>query len=221
VLSADLVKKVSAALDRAEDLGPQVHVELEIRGAEQDSDAMTWPGATDVTVVNKWEQLLRRIERMETMSAVSVHGRCSAEALELLLVADHRAVTADTRIHLSTENHDVWPSMALHRLCHQLGLAKARRLVLFGGVLGGEQLHQWGVVDRITAGPASFDLREWGLSASAPSDLPMRRRLLQDAFDSSFDEAFGSHLAACDRTLKRTASRQAVAELRADEVDAA
>lgn len=220
-LSTELVKKLSAALDHAEDVGSNGRIEIEICGIDCLVDPTVWPGGTDVMIVNKWEQLLRRIERMQTVSAVSVRGHCTAEALELLLVADHRAVSHDTRIHLSAKNHDVWPSMAMHRLCHQIGYAKARRSMLFGGMLTGEELHDWGVADSITAGEPTFDLHEWRLAASDPGDLPMRRRLLQDALDSSFDEALGAHLAACDRTLKRTAAKQVAPDLQSDEGSAA
>ncbi|MFC3653234.1 enoyl-CoA-hydratase DpgB [Dyella humi] len=221
VLSTDLVQKLNAALDRAEDIGSNAPIEIEIRGMDHLVDSPAWPGATDVMVVSKWEQVLRRIERMQTLSAVSVHGHCTAEALELLLVADHRTVSHGTHIHLSTSDHDVWPSMALHRLCNQIGYARARRPMLFGGVLTGEQLREWGVVDSVTAGDAPFEVPEWRLSAIDPGDLSMRRRLLQDALDSSFDAALGAHLAACDRTLKRMAGEHATLDPQSGEASAA
>lgn len=220
-LSVDLLQKLNAALDRAEDVGSNAHLEIEICGMDCLADFTLWPGATDVLIVNKWEQMLRRIERMQTLSAVSAHGHCTAEALELLLVADHRAVSQETYIHLSARNHDVWPSMALHRLCHQIGYARARRSMLFGDMLTGGQLQHWGVVDSIAAGQAPFDVREWRLVANDPGDLPMRRRLLQDAVESSFDEALGAHLAACDRALKRRAGKHATPDMQSDETNVA
>jgi isomerase DpgB len=34
-------------------------------------------------------------------------------------------------------------------------------------------------------------------------DFAVRRRLIQDSADTSFDEALGAHLAACHRALQR------------------
>lgn len=208
-LSSDLILKITTALDHAEDAGPSAHVEIEIRGDDHFASPMMWPGKTDVTTINKWEQLLRRIERMQNLSAVSVHGHCTVEALEMLMVADYRCMASESAIHLSVKGHEVWPGMALYRLSNQIGYGKARRSILFGGVITGEQLHRWEVVDTLSAADAPFEAREWRVVAGDPGDLPMRRRLLLDAVDLSYDEAFGAHLAACDRTLKRSAERPA------------
>jgi isomerase DpgB len=216
-LSFDLILKIASALDHAEDAGPSAYVEIEIRGADHFVNPALWPGKTDVTTINKWEQLLRRIERMQTLSAVSIKGHCTAEALELLMVADYRCMVSESAVHLSTKGHDVWPGMMLYRLSNQIGYGKARRPILFGGMLTGEQLHQWGVVDTMTTTDAPFDVREWCIATTNPGDLPMRRRLLLDAVDLSYDEAFGAHLAACDRTLKRSEERAATSTHQTDE----
>lgn len=163
-----------------------------------------WPGRTSVHLVNKWEGALRELERLPVPVVAVVEGCCGGPALELLLTADHRVGSVDAALRLPEQHGQIWPSMALHRLTQQIGVAQARHLVLFGTEITAEQALRAGLLDeagedlRASVGHAVKLVRD-----VAGSELAVRRRLLLDANTMSFEDALGPHLAACDRMLRR------------------
>lgn len=175
-----------------------------VRSPAAESEAPAWPGETSVHLVNKWERALRELERLPVPVVAVVEGRCGGPALELLLIADHRIGSTDAALRLPEQHGQIWPSMALHRLTQQIGVARARRLVLFGTEITAEQAVRAGILDE-----AGEDLRESVTQAVKlvrdveGSELAVRRRLLLDANTMSFEDALGPHLAACDRMLRR------------------
>ena len=61
-LSSDLVDQVSDVCDRAESAEGSPIVVLQLTGA---GSVEPWPGAVDIALVSKWEQVLRRLERLD------------------------------------------------------------------------------------------------------------------------------------------------------------
>jgi isomerase DpgB len=94
--------------------------------------------------------------------------------------------------------------MSLYRLVHHIGSAKARQLVLWGREIAVERCVELGLIDQV-----SEDLHEAvratirDLALQPGSELAIRRRLLLEATSSPFEDALGTHLAACDRELRR------------------
>lgn len=94
--------------------------------------------------------------------------------------------------------------MAVHRLAHRVGVSLARRLTLCmsgTGVLESYMALDLGVVDEITD---ALDDRVAKALAASPSGVEARllRGLILDAPCTSFEDALGTHLAACDRALR-------------------
>jgi isomerase DpgB len=52
----------------------------------------------------------------------------------------------------------------------------------------------------------AFDHISHRLAYSPLDDFAVRRRLMQDSISTNFDDALGTHLAACDRALRRAAA---------------
>lgn len=211
-LTTSLIAELTELCDRAEDAGGTVPVVIGVGdGAGADTGApnasVPWPGTSKIYLVNKWEGALRRLERLGTAVIAVAEGHCTGSALEVLLACDYRIGTPGTTVAVYDESATPWPGMALHRLATQLGVTKARSLVLFGGTMTAEESRAAGVLDEITedvdAAVAAAKRAAGGLSGS---ELALRRRLLLDAPSVSFEDALGAHLAACDRTM-RQASR--------------
>jgi isomerase DpgB len=208
-LSSTLIAGIEALCEHAEDamdIGNEITVVVEL--ADASGGAGHWPGDdVSVAVVNKWERVLRRLERVPATVIATAHGPCSGPALELLLVADHRITTGDLRLNPPTYHGQPWPGMAVHRLANQLGVAKARRLVLFGTALDATNAARMGIVDEVVddAGelPEAVGYAATLLSGLSGAELAIRRRLLLDATTTSFEESLGAHLAACDRALRQ------------------
>jgi isomerase DpgB len=203
VLTPALLTTLDGFCDRVEDTRVAVAA-LHITPAANPEQARRWPGDIGIHLVTKWERALRRIERLRAATIAIADGPCAGAGLEVLLATDYRIVTPAFRLTLRPPSGLPWPGMIVHRLSNQLGVARARRLVLFGGDLTAAQAVELGLVDesgpdiaeRVAARAASFR----GL---AGAELAVRRRLLLDAPTTSFEDALGAHLAACDRTLRR------------------
>lgn len=207
-LTDELVAEVTEFCDRVEDRaesmadgdGTPVAV-IRLRGA---GPAGGWPGDVGVHQVSRWEKTLRRLERTRAAKLATVEGVCGGAGLELLLVTDYRVAAPGARFEISAAGGGVWAGMAVHRLVNQLGGARARQLVLFGAGLRAETARQIGLADEVADDPAGTASRcAERARRLAPAGLAVRRQLVLDAGVTSYDEALGAHLAACDQALRR------------------
>ena len=171
-------------------------------------DAVTvcreWPGDIGVQDVNRWERALRRLERLPAVTIAVAHGTCGGPTLDLWLTADFRIGSADLNLLLPVNDGLLWPGMALYRLVQNIGLAQARRLVLWSGELSGRAAADLGLLDELCADPEQA-ARTATVLAGRISDREheVRRQLLIEAATAEFDDALGVHLSACDRELRR------------------
>lgn len=162
-----------------------------------------WDDGLDVASVTRWERVLRRVEQAPVATVAVATGDCGGTALEALLVTDLRVAAPATRLLVTGPGGIPWPGMSGYRLVQQAGVAGVRRALLFGLPLDAAQALGLGLLHEVSAQPeAAIE----GLVPAARADLAMRRRLLLDATSTSFDEALGMHLAACDRTLRQVAA---------------
>ncbi len=209
-LSDELIAAVVDVCDRVESGASDPIVVLHVTGARDGATtqdrAIAWPGEVGIPTVNRWERTLRRLERLPAAILAVAQGACSGPALEVLLCADYRIGTPDLSLQLPTLDGQVWPGMALHRLTTQIGVARTRRLAMFGRTLGAAQAERAGLIDEVADNLVDAVAHATRLIGDlAGSELAIRRRLVLDASTTSFEESLGSHLAACDRGLRRAA----------------
>ena len=185
-VSPALVAALGALCDRAEDHAGHSVVTLHVTGAPGQLDA----GGLTVALVSKWERQLRRL---------------GGTALDALLTADYRIAARSARLVLPVQAGAAWPGMALYRLAQQAGVAAVRRAVLFGVPLTAADALAAHLVDEVAGDPAAALARAAATAgALAGPELAVRRQLLLSAPGTSFEDALGLHLAACDRTLRWT-----------------
>ncbi|MBM9509252.1 enoyl-CoA-hydratase DpgB [Actinacidiphila acididurans] len=200
-LTAETVAAVGDACARATASASPLLILRLTGGAATD---VPWPGQVDVYLVNKWEGALRRLERLDAYTVAVLDGRCSQGAFELLLATDHHLATHESTVSLSGRTDGVWPGALLHRLVHQVGLAKARRLALLPADLDAAALMDLDVLDNLVvdaeSGIAEVVARAGGVDGT---EVAVRRQLLLDAVTVGYEDALGTHLAACDRALRR------------------
>ncbi|MEU8527592.1 MULTISPECIES: enoyl-CoA-hydratase DpgB [Streptomyces] len=203
-LSAEIVAAVAAACDQAEDQGGRAKLIVQVSGTPEKPRAR---GLT-VSLVNKWEQVLRRMERLPAATIAVATGDCGGLALDAFLAADYRIATRSARLTVPVEDGATWPGMALFRLAkHGANAAVIRRAVLFGTPVEAADGLALNLVDEVVDDPAkavAVAVERSGVVAGA--ELAIRRQLLLDAPTTSFEEALGVHLAACDRALRRAAA---------------
>jgi isomerase DpgB len=211
-LTPELTGSVQAVCDRIEDAVERGEtrpvVVLHLTGGTSPDHAdgdVNWPGdGADVHEVNRWERALRRLERLPAAVIAVAEGHCTGPAIEVLLTADYRIGAVDVSMGLPVRSGQVWPGMSVHRLATQVGIARARQLVLFGRNVPADVARRIGLLDEVATDvvqAAEFALNLVG--GVEGSELAIRRRLLLDAATTSFEDARGVHLAACDRTLRR------------------
>jgi isomerase DpgB len=192
---------LAALCDLAEDhRGPGIVV-LHVSGAP----AASWSADLTVTLINKWERALRRFERLPMATVALASGDCGGTALDALLATDYRIATADTRLVITVGSGATWPGMALYRLANQSATAYVRRAALFGRALGATEALAARLIDELAEdGDGALAEAVTALSGFSGPDLAIRRQLMFDAGTVAFEDALGSHLAACDRALRQT-----------------
>jgi isomerase DpgB len=200
-----LTTQLGITLDQADDLGPTTVMLVHVVGDMNPAAVHNWPGCIDIRSVSKWERILRRIERTALTTIVLVEHACSALALELLLIADRRLASNDFLVPHAISSENIWPGMALYRLSRQIGDARARKLFLDGTDITTTLALELSIIDETVDDLVSWSDRIAHLLTQAPlDDFAIRRRLMQDSLSTSFDDALGVHLAACDRSLRRS-----------------
>ncbi|MGF1425448.1 enoyl-CoA-hydratase DpgB [Kitasatospora sp. LaBMicrA B282] len=206
-LSPDTVAALNALCDRAEDAAAHAdaHAQAHAPVVLTVTGAPTVAPAGPLPLVNKWERALRRLERLDAPTVALVTGDCGGVALEALLATDLRIARPGTRLLPAAGPRGVWPGMALYRLANQIGVAATRRTVLLGTPVTAERAVTLGLLDELAEDPAAA-LADLAATLTGTGEGPaIRRQLLLDATTTSFEEALGRHLAACDRTLREVA----------------
>ncbi len=199
-LSAALIEAVQTACDDAE--GQSGLSLVAVSGVPDD---LTRNADLDVSLVSRWERVVRRLERCTSPTVCTASGDCGGLALDVLLATDVRIATPDTKLIVSAYGDATWPGMAAFRLVDQGGIAGVRRAVLFGEPINATAALALGLVDVVTPDTgAAVAATAAAIAHLAGSELAIRRQLMFDAKHLSFEDALGPHLAACDRALRRS-----------------
>ena len=161
--------------------------------------------------MSKWERGLRRLERLPAVTIAVADDDCGGSALDALLAADYRIMTAGAQLVLPVVAGATWPGMALYRLARQsAGAALARQAVLFGTPIGAAEAQAMGIVDDVAFNVAVALERGMKVAraaaAASGAELAIRRQLMLESMTTTFEDALGPHLAACDRALRMAAT---------------
>lgn len=167
-----------------------------------------WPGNVTIQDVNRWERSVRRLERLNALTIAVLSGAVGGPTLDLVLATDYRIATSDLRLKLPTNDCQVWPGMILHRLANQIGIGQSRRLLIGSHEISAQQALNIAMINEVTDSLSeSLETAVSKLSLIADAELKVRRQLLLEATTTSFEDALGTYLAACDRELNRLRSR--------------
>jgi isomerase DpgB len=207
-VSGTTVAALQAFCDSAEQQhdGPGAAI-VEVSGAPGATDGRS-PHRPDADLVVSWENALCRLERLPRITVAVAAGDCGGAALEVLLATDFRIAAPDVRLLAAGDSEcPEYPGMALFRLTRQYGGTRIPRAVLLGAPIDADAALALGLVHEVADDPAAavaaFEASTAPLSGPEPA---VRRRLMADASSTSFEDALGAHLAACDRSLGREAA---------------
>ncbi len=190
------------ACDRAEAHGGWLVVRVSGAPEQARTEGLT------VAMVSRWERALRRLERLPAALVAVAEGDVGGPALDALLATDYRIATLSARLVVPLGGGATWPGMALYRLAHQGSHnATVRRALLFGDPIGALDALALQLLDEVTDDVAGALTAVAGRTGKLSGvELAIRRQLMIDAGTTSFEEALGVHLAACDRTLRQGAA---------------
>lgn len=175
-----------------------------------------WPGDVEISDVNKWERTVRRLERLRALTICTASGMMGGPVLDLLLATDYRVVSNDFRLVMPVNDGQIWPGMALHRLANQIGQAWSRRLILGTREITAQGALEIGLVDEIgEISPEIISLLDLRFANLSGAEISIRRQLVLEAQTTTFEDARGTYLAACDRELRRLRSNGELAEQKA------
>lgn len=196
--------KLNEACHKAETFGRNGVLVIKWCRAKQPDTAVVDSHSDELAVyqISRWEKALRRVEKLDVLTIAQIEADVTGVGMALALLADYRVSLPQLGFSLK-DGSAILPGMAVHRLAHHIGLAYARKLVLFGQMLSAETLSQLGFIDDISAQPDATTAQFVGAMADEVlSDIAVRRRLLLECLHQSYDEALGTHLAATDRVLR-------------------
>ncbi|MFJ5310274.1 enoyl-CoA-hydratase DpgB [Streptomyces sp. NPDC088350] len=199
-IGAELTMRLEQACDRAE--APDGTGQLVVRVTGR--PARAWTDGLTVSIVNRWERAVRRLERLAATTIAIADGACGGVALDVLLAADVRIATSGTSVHVPMHDGATWPGMTLFRLIRQgANAAPVRRAALFGEPIGAPDALALHLVDEVTEDADAALAAALAVPPLARTEVAVRRQLIADAATVPFEEALGVHLAACDRELRR------------------
>jgi enoyl-CoA hydratase/carnithine racemase len=165
----------------------------------------------------QWQRALMAVEECPRPTLAVVQGACVGGGVELALACDFRIASFDAHFSLMEMRYAFLPDLGgIHRLQREVGLARAKAFVYFGGRVDAETLHAWGVLSEISDREAleSTALR-WAerCRSAAPLAVAAAKRLMQrdpggaDA-RASLDEAIRANV---DHLLRTADFREGLA----------
>jgi isomerase DpgB len=151
--------------------------------------------------VSGWERTLRLIERSPATMVALFGERVGGCTLEVGLACDFRITGPGSQVIWHNDGA-VWPSTALFRLVQLIGPAQTIRLILLGEPVDASAALVSGLVDLIADDPEA-EVETLRAAVAGLDDLRVVRQLVAEATHTSYDDALGAHLAACERYLRR------------------
>ncbi|MBO0882934.1 MAG: hypothetical protein J2P17_21875 [Mycobacterium sp.] len=159
------------------------------------------PRPADIADVNTWERALRLIERSPATTVALLAQQIGDYPLEVGLACDFRIAKPDAEV-IWRNDGAVWPSTALFRLVQLIGPTQTKRLTVLGEPVNARAALACGLIDILSDDPVR-EIDRLRATVTGLDDLRVVRQLIAEATHTSYDEALGAHLAACDRYLRR------------------
>jgi enoyl-CoA hydratase/carnithine racemase len=138
----------------------------------------------------RWEQALRLFETMEKLVIVGMHGYCLGGALQLALAADIRVSTAECQIGLPAIKESLIPGLGTLRLPRYIGWGRAKKMILGGKNIDGQEALRIGLVDHIVPQENFFthlDKITGDYLATCSVGTRMSKLVTNRAFDTDYE----------------------------------
>ncbi len=157
----------------------------------------------DMSYHERFEKALRLLEKMEKVVIVGMHGYCLGGALQLAMACDIRVCTADCQIGLPAIRESLVPGLGTWRLPRYVGWGRAKKLILGGENITGEEALNIGLVDHLVPAEDFFsqlDQIAANYVKSCSLGSRMSKLLTNSAFDLDYDEFLAEYFRLQERT---------------------
>lgn len=152
LFDADMVSGILGALDEAEACRALL-VRAEGKYFTGGVDVNVFKGLSEAGAVDLTGELMsitHRIEELPFPTLASVHGLCLTAGLELVLACDMIWASESAQFGLVETVIGLTPLMGgTQRIAERAGPARARELVMSGGLYDAAALERWNVVSRV------------------------------------------------------------------------
>ena len=148
-------------------------------------------GLIEMDYHHRWERALRLFETMEKIVIVGMHGYCLGGALQLALAADIRISTPDCQIGLPAIKESLIPGLGTFRLPRYIGAGRAKKMILGGQNIDGEEALRIGLVDHLVPGEdffAGLDKAASTYLAACSAGTRLSKLVINQAFDMNYDQ---------------------------------
>jgi enoyl-CoA hydratase/carnithine racemase len=151
----------------------------------------------------RWEHALRLFETMEKIVIIGMHGYCLGGALQLALACDIRVSTPNCQIGLPAIKESLIPGLSTWRLARYIGLGRAKRMILGGENLSGEEGMKIGLVDHLVP-EKDFQSHLDGLAEEylrvCSFGSRMSKLLINRSFETDYDSMLNDYMDLQEKT---------------------
>jgi enoyl-CoA hydratase/carnithine racemase len=157
----------------------------------------------DMSYHERWEKALRILEKMEKVLIVGMHGYCLGGGLQLALACDIRVSTPDCQIGLPAIRESLIPGLGTWRLPRYIGWGRAKKLILGGENISGEEALNIGLVDHLRPAANFFghlDQIAASYLKSCSAGSRISKLLTNSAFDLNYDDFLNYYFKLQERT---------------------
>ena len=151
---------------------------------------------------HKWEKICVRIERLPCVTIVVLQGQVIGGGVQLALTCDFRLATPSTTLTLPEVHLGFLPGMAIFRVAKYIGLGRAKEWILGTSDLTAQKALNWGLLSAVDEDiNAILEQHIQSVQPVHPVTVQLARRLLNESFHDSFEDAIGHFLAAQQRAI--------------------
>jgi enoyl-CoA hydratase/carnithine racemase len=175
-----------------------------LRGLNSVAPHTPSPSPAAVEHCRKWENFVVRIDRFAGASIAVIDGSCSHFRLQLALACDYRLATSRSVFRMPEVKEGYLPGMNIFRLAKYAGIGVARRIIFTGAPVSAGEALALGILDQLCEAEqleAGVRTAQEALMPVSPLAIQMARRLLNESFSTSFEDAIGHYLAAQNNCL--------------------
>ncbi len=216
-----MVKELNRALDHIEDastativvfkgIDGRFNLGLDFKEFHPDK-------ALDIHGFHKWEKMCVRIERLRALTISLLEGPTVGGGVQLALCTDLRLAHSNSTFQLPEVKMGFLPGMGIYRIAKNIGLGRAKQWILQSTTIDASQAFTWGLITEVTNDLPSALTKH--IEASAPINpvaIQLARRLLNESFHDSFEDAIGHFLAAQQRAISHDQFLQTVDSKQSD-----